>query len=90
MGSVLFEYVSSGNIASTGSTEMEGIGIGRITDNFKHSKLDGFVDDLTNYPLCPTYHTFTHPLIIIIIIMIIVVVVVVVVIDDDDDNNDLS
>jgi cysteine synthase A len=41
MGSVLFEYVSSGNISFTGSSEIEGIGIGRITDNFKHAELDG-------------------------------------------------
>ena len=41
MGSVLFEYVSSGKVSATGSSEIEGIGIGRITDNFKHAELDG-------------------------------------------------
>ena len=39
--SVLFNYVNSGKIeTSKGSSEIEGIGIGRITNNFKQAKLD--------------------------------------------------
>lgn len=40
-GSVLFEYVSSGVVAMTGASEIEGIGINRITDNFRHAKVEG-------------------------------------------------
>jgi cysteine synthase A len=39
--SVLFNYVNSNKIeTSGGSSEIEGIGIGRITNNFKQAKLD--------------------------------------------------
>ncbi|OYZ22890.1 MAG: cysteine synthase A [Bdellovibrio sp. 28-41-41] len=40
MGSGLFEYVQSGQMKSTGSSVTEGIGIMRVTENFKQAKVD--------------------------------------------------
>lgn len=41
LASVLFNYVNEGKVeTSKGSSEIEGIGIGRITNNFKQAKLD--------------------------------------------------
>jgi cysteine synthase A len=41
-GSQLFSFVNNGTLASGGgSSEIEGIGIGRLTRNFKHAELDG-------------------------------------------------
>jgi cysteine synthase A len=40
MGSGLFSYIKNGVISSTGSSITEGIGIMRLTDNFKEAKID--------------------------------------------------
>ncbi|MBL7545920.1 MAG: cysteine synthase A [Bdellovibrionaceae bacterium] len=40
MGSGLFEYVKNGQIKSTGGSVTEGIGIMRLTQNFKRAKID--------------------------------------------------
>lgn len=40
MGSGMFDYVKNGEIKSTGSSITEGIGIMRITANFKEAKID--------------------------------------------------
>lgn len=40
MGSGLFEYIKNGQIKSTGSSVTEGIGIMRLTENFKQAKVD--------------------------------------------------
>ena len=42
-GSTLFSYVKTGKLAAEGSSFIEGIGIGRITANFKQAKLDDAV-----------------------------------------------
>ncbi len=39
-GSGMFDFVSSGQIMSTGSSVTEGIGIMRLTENFKKAKID--------------------------------------------------
>lgn len=39
-GSVLFNYVTKGELISSGSSMIEGIGIGRITTNFSKAQLD--------------------------------------------------
>lgn len=43
MGSALFNWVNQGRLLSEGSSEVEGIGIGRITANFKQANLDGAI-----------------------------------------------
>ncbi len=40
MGSGLYEYIKSGQIKSTGSSVTEGIGIMRLTENFKKARVD--------------------------------------------------
>lgn len=40
MGSVLFRYVKQGELVATGDSNAEGIGIKRITENFKDTPLD--------------------------------------------------
>jgi len=40
MGSTIYSYVKTGELASEGDSEVEGIGIKRITDNFKDTPLD--------------------------------------------------
>lgn len=40
MGSGLFEYINNGQIKSSGSSITEGIGIMRLTENFKQAKVD--------------------------------------------------
>ncbi|MBL7557196.1 MAG: cysteine synthase A [Bdellovibrionaceae bacterium] len=40
MGSGLFEYINNGQIKSSGSSVTEGIGIMRLTENFKQAKVD--------------------------------------------------
>lgn len=40
-GSCLFDYVTKGQLTATGNSYIEGIGIGRLTANFKLAKLDG-------------------------------------------------
>ncbi|MBV8601469.1 MAG: pyridoxal-phosphate dependent enzyme, partial [Candidatus Eremiobacteraeota bacterium] len=43
MGSAIFSFVKTGELASEGDSEVEGIGIKRITDNFKDSPIDDAV-----------------------------------------------
>jgi cysteine synthase A len=43
MGSSIFSYVKTGELAAEGDSEVEGIGIKRITDNFKDTPLDDAV-----------------------------------------------
>lgn len=43
MGSVLFSYVKTGELAFTGDSNAEGIGIKRITENFKDAPIDDAV-----------------------------------------------
>ncbi|HTX02794.1 MAG TPA: cysteine synthase A [Candidatus Acidoferrales bacterium] len=43
MGSSIYSYVKTGELASEGDSEVEGIGIKRITDNFKDTPLDDAV-----------------------------------------------
>ena len=43
MGSAIFSFVKAGELASEGDSEVEGIGIKRITDNFKDSPIDDAV-----------------------------------------------
>jgi cysteine synthase len=43
MGSAIYSYVKTGELASEGDSEVEGIGIKRITDNFKDTPLDDAV-----------------------------------------------
>lgn len=40
-GSCLYSFVTSGELESAGSSFIEGIGIGRVTANFKQAKVDG-------------------------------------------------
>ena len=40
-GSILFNFVEYGRAVAEGNSEIEGIGIGRITNNFKQGELDG-------------------------------------------------
>jgi cysteine synthase A len=40
MGSVLFSYVKTGELTSAGDSNTEGIGIKRITENFKDAPVD--------------------------------------------------
>jgi cysteine synthase len=49
LGSVLFSYVKTGEMVATGESNAEGIGIKRITDNFKGAPVDDAVqvDDPT-------------------------------------------
>jgi len=43
MGSSIYSYVKTGELAAEGDSEVEGIGIKRITDNFKDTPLDDAV-----------------------------------------------
>lgn len=43
LGSILYNFVENGRMVAQGSSEIEGIGIGRITANFKQGELDGAV-----------------------------------------------
>ena len=43
MGSAIYSFVKTGELASEGDSEVEGIGIKRITDNFKDTPLDDAV-----------------------------------------------
>jgi cysteine synthase A len=40
MGSVLYSFIKSGTLTATGDSEIEGIGIKRITENFKGAPID--------------------------------------------------
>jgi len=41
LGSILFNFVDQGRAVAEGNSEIEGIGIGRITANFSQGELDG-------------------------------------------------
>ena len=41
LGSILYNFVESGRTLAEGNSEIEGIGIGRITANFSQGELDG-------------------------------------------------
>jgi cysteine synthase A len=43
MGSSIYSYVKTGELAAEGDSEVEGIGIKRVTDNFKDTPLDDAV-----------------------------------------------
>ncbi|MGH7715028.1 MAG: pyridoxal-phosphate dependent enzyme, partial [Vulcanimicrobiaceae bacterium] len=43
MGSSIYAYVKTGELAAEGDSEVEGIGIKRITENFKDTPLDDAV-----------------------------------------------
>ena len=53
-GSCLHDYLLNHTLTSSGSSIIEGIGIGRITDNFKQAKLDGCLrgTDLEAIEMC--------------------------------------
>jgi cysteine synthase len=60
LGSGLFSYVSSGEIASQGSSITEGIGIMRITANFKEAIVDDAVQVTDEEMISMLYHLAKH------------------------------
>lgn len=56
MGSGLFSYLKTGQIASTGSSITEGIGIMRITQNFKEAVVDDAVQVSDQDMISMLYH----------------------------------
>ena len=56
MGSGLFSYIKTGKLAATGSSMTEGIGIMRITANFKEAVLDDVVQVDDNDMISMLYH----------------------------------
>lgn len=56
MGSGLFSFMKTGQILSTGSSITEGIGIMRITENFKHAKIDDAVQCNDQEMISMLYH----------------------------------
>ncbi|MGZ3771300.1 MAG: cysteine synthase A [Bdellovibrio sp.] len=55
-GSGLYSYVTSGQIASTGSSLTEGIGIMRLTANFKEARIDDAVQVSDQEMISMLYH----------------------------------
>lgn len=55
-GSGLYSYISNGQIASTGSSVTEGIGIMRLTANFKEARIDDAVQVTDQDMISMLYH----------------------------------
>ncbi len=60
MGSGLFNHIKSGEIKSTGSSITEGIGIMRLTANFKEAKIDDAVQIDDQRMINMLYHLARH------------------------------
>lgn len=56
MGSGMFNYFKTGQIASVGSSITEGIGIMRLTENFKKAKIDEAVQYTDQQMISMLYH----------------------------------
>ncbi len=59
-GSGLFSFMKTGQLSSTGSSITEGIGIMRITANFKEAKIDDAVQVSDDDMLSMLYHLAEH------------------------------
>lgn len=60
MGSGLFSYIKTGKMASTGSSITEGIGIMRLTENFKAAVIDEAVQYSDQEMISMLYHLAKH------------------------------
>ncbi|MBY0517839.1 MAG: cysteine synthase A [Bacteriovoracaceae bacterium] len=60
MGSGLYSYFKSGEMKSTGSSITEGIGIMRVTENFKQAKIDEAVQIDDQQMLTMLHHLAQH------------------------------
>lgn len=60
MGSGLFNYITQGQMTSTGSSMTEGIGIMRITENFKAAVIDDAVQVNDQEMISMLYHLAKH------------------------------
>lgn len=60
MGSGLYSYLTTGEIKSTGSSITEGIGIMRLTANFKEAKIDDAVQVNDGEMISMLYHLAQH------------------------------
>lgn len=60
MGSGLYEYIKNGQIKSVGSSVTEGIGIMRLTDNFKQAKIDGALQINDQQMITMLYYLAQH------------------------------
>tara|TARA_B110001454_G_scaffold219202_1_gene251987 strand:- start:76705 stop:77697 length:993 start_codon:yes stop_codon:yes gene_type:complete len=60
MGSGLFEYVKTGQMKSTGSSVTEGIGIMRVTENFKRAKVDEAMQISDDQMITMLYYLAKH------------------------------
>lgn len=60
MGSGLYKYVTTGEISSTGSSMTEGIGIMRLTANFKEARIDSAVQVSDQEMINMLYHLAQH------------------------------
>ena len=60
MGSGLYSYLKTGKFASSGSSVTEGIGIMRLTENFKQAKVDEAVQVSDNEMISTLYHLAKH------------------------------
>jgi cysteine synthase len=60
MGSGLYEYIKSGEIKSTGSSITEGIGIMRLTENFKKAQIDSATQVDDQKMISMLYHLSRH------------------------------
>lgn len=60
MGSGLYSYIKTGQIASTGSSITEGIGIMRLTENFKQAQVDEAVQVNDQEMISMLYHLAKH------------------------------
>lgn len=60
MGSGLFSYFTTGEMKSTGTSITEGIGIMRLTGNFKQAKIDSAVQVTDQEMISTLYHLARH------------------------------
>lgn len=60
MGSGLYSYLTTGEIKSTGSSITEGIGIMRLTANFKEARIDDAVQVQDSDMISMLYHLAQH------------------------------
>lgn len=60
MGSGMYNYIKTGQIASVGSSITEGIGIMRLTENFKRAKIDEVVQYNDQQMISMLYHLAKH------------------------------
>jgi cysteine synthase A len=60
MGSGLYSYIKSGQISSNGSSITEGIGIMRLTANFKEAQIDEAVQVTDQQMISMLYHLAKH------------------------------